>query len=177
MRHLRTILPSAVTVLCLSNLCWGAVNAWIEPANQTRLLGGMFSISIRADLPDPVLGWGLDISYDHSVLTMVGMPAIGPLWAGGFAPDGDGLAGLAFPTGAHGSSVLLATLNFSAAATGQTDLTLSVTPGDLKEGFALDPTGFAIASFQPGHLEVLPEPATALLFGIAALVLTRRKWS
>jgi len=36
------------------------------------------------------------------------------------------------------------------------------TPGDLTEGFALDPTGFATATFEPGQVNVIPEPATLL---------------
>jgi hypothetical protein len=159
-----------LALFCTPQVCWAAVNAWIEPTNQTKPLGSLFSVAIWADMSNPVLGWGLDVGYDHSVLTMIGTPVIGPLWAAGLAPDGDGLAGLTFPTGVQGNGLLLATLNFSVAAAGQTDLTLSVTPGDLNEGFALDPTGFANATFQAAHVEVLPEPATAVLFLAIVLV-------
>jgi len=50
---------------------------------------------------------------------------------------------------------------------------VSVTPGDLNEGFALAPTGFSDVTFQPGHVTV-PEPGTALVLLAAGLVTVRR---
>lgn len=139
-----------------------------DPPTETRALGEIFTMDIVADIPDPVTGWGLDMTMDDELIaSQVGSPAIGPAWAAAFAPDGDELAGLAFPDSVSGTSIILATITFSADAIGFTDLLLGVTPGDLNEGFALDPSGFADISFEPGRIQVVPEPAS--LFLLAAL--------
>ena len=143
--------------------CAASVIARIDPADQAQPVGQSFTVNIVADMTEPIVGWGLDLGYDHTVLSLVGAPAIGPLWISVFTPDGDGLAGVAFPTSVQGTNVLLATLHFNAIAKGQSDLTLSVTPGDLNEGFAADPAGFANVTYVPGHVTVTPEPAAALL--------------
>lgn len=104
-----------------------------------------------------------------------GPRVFGPEWVPAFAPDGDGLAGIAFPTGVSGNDILLATITFSGDAVGETDLFLSTTPQDLTEGFGLDPTGFAEVSFAPGHVEVIPEPASVSLLVVCCLVVFTRK--
>ncbi len=149
------------------------------PADTAVGLGSVFSVDIIADIPDPVLGWGLDLGFDGSIISLVSSPDVGAAWLAVFAPDGDELAGLAFPSGISGTDIVLATLTFSADATGETDLALSVTPGDLNEGFALDPTGFADVSFELGHVTVVPAPAAASLgmIGLGVLAWVRRRHS
>ncbi len=44
----------------------------------------------------------------------------------------------------------------------------SVTPADLTEGFALDPTGFAEVTFEPGEVTVVPTPG-AVVLGVMGL--------
>jgi hypothetical protein len=130
-------------------------------------VGASFQIDLVADLGDPILGWGLDLVFDPAVIAPSGAPTIGPGWAAAFAPDGDGLAGLAFPNGITGSGILLASQTFTAIAPGTSAVDLAVTPGDLTEGFALDPTGFAAPSFLGASVDV-PEPGGALLLALAA---------
>jgi len=158
---------------------WATVTAGFDPAVDTQMVGNLFTIDIVADIPEaePVLGWGLDLTIDDpAVISQVGSPVIGPLWYAAYAPDGDELAALAFDQSVSGTNVLLATITFSADAVGQTDLILSVTDGDLTEGFPLDPTGFAEVSFEPGDVTVIPEPlAMVLVVMMAGLLAVRRR--
>lgn len=174
MHRLTSLAMIPMLVLCCPELGWAAAAARVSPTTQTRAVGQNFSIGIYADLPQPVLGWGLDLTYDHAILGMVGSPIISAPWASVTAADGDGLAGLRFSTGISGSNILLATINFTALAEGQTDLVLSVTPDDKSEGFALDPTGFAEMSYGSGQVTVVPEPGAAGLLLIGSMFLLVR---
>jgi len=148
-----------------------------EPDSQNVLVREYVDVNVVADISDPVLGWGLDLSYDLSKLSLQGQPAIGPLWQPVNAPDGDGLAGLVFPGSISGDGVLLATLRFWTKVEGLAALDMSVTPGDLNEGFPLDPTGFAQVSFQTGCINIIPEPAmSALLLTGVGFMRQRRKF-
>jgi hypothetical protein len=86
------------------------------------------------------------------------------------------LDGLAFPSSISGTDILLATVHLSAIASGKTDLPLGVTPGDLTEGFPLDPTGFAAMTLGSAHVTAVPEPTAALLVlaGLLAMRASRR---
>ena len=152
------------------------VTVRFEPASLTVDPGTIFSMAIVADIPQPLVGWGLDLTIQNpAVVSVHAAPSIGPLWVSAYAPDGDGLAGLAFPSSVSGTGVVLATLSLSADAVGETDLWINVTPGDLSEGFALDPTGFDTFTVQAGHVKV-PEPATGLfLLAAGAVVAGRRR--
>lgn len=156
------------------------VSVRIEPAVQTVPLGSNFSVNIVADIVPPIVGWGLDLSVDTpGIASQVGLPSINMPWVAANAPDGDSLAALAFPFSpvngsVFGSSVLLATLSFHADAIGQTYLTPSATPGDLTEGFPLDPLGFASAGYTPGLVIVTPEPVCGLM-GLGCVILVVRQ--
>ena len=151
------------------------VTVRFDPASVTINPGTIFSVAIVADIPQPVVGWGLDLNIQNpAVVSVAAAPSIGPPWVSAYAPDGDGLAALAFPTSVSGTGVVLATLSLSADAVGETDLWINVTPGDLSEGFALDPTGFDTFTVVPGHVKV-PEPSTIALLGLAALGVAFRR--
>jgi hypothetical protein len=143
--------------------------------------GDVFSVNLVASIPEPVLGWGLDVGYDASVLTLVGMPAIGPSWSPGWTPDGDGLSGLAFPLAISGADVLLATVTFEALAVGTSELVSSITAGDLTEGFPMTSPGtFADATFEAATVDVLaavtvPEPSTVALMALGLPMLGLRR--
>ncbi|MBI4791729.1 MAG: hypothetical protein HY789_03115 [Deltaproteobacteria bacterium] len=85
-----------------------AITVYFSPLDAIVSAGETFSVDLMADLPtESVLGWGLDVSFDPSVIAMEEPPAIGPLWtAAPFTMDGDGLAGLAFPLPLTGNSIL-----------------------------------------------------------------------
>lgn len=164
-----------VTLLCSGSLCAAAVTVWFEPPAQTRNVGEAFFVDILASMSEPVLGWGLDLAWEPSILGAQGAPVIGASWSQVVTPDGDGLAGLAFPLGVQGSEVLLARVALVALAVGETNLLLSITPDDPTEGFLLDPVGSASPSFQPAQVTVTPEPATAALLVLLGFVGARRR--
>jgi len=164
---------------------WGTpVTVYFDPSDSIVNIGDNFSVDLKADIPEPVLGWGLDVSFDPSILAMTGDPIIGSDWQTSpfppplSNPDGDGLAGLAFPLPVSGNDILLATLSFDALALGTSPLVASFTPGDLTEGFPLVlPGSFAEVVFIDGSVSPVPEPATILLLvsGMASMGVFGRK--
>lgn len=165
---------------CLPQLAAGQSNdsviVRLAPAVVDVQVGDIFTIDLLADLgAHSVIGWGLDLGYDDLALAPVGPPEIGPLWTASFAPDGDGLTGFSRAWSTSGESVLLARLTYQALSPGETQLVPSYTSADLNEGFPLDPVGFANITFEPGMVNVVPEPAACLLLtALAALAVTRR---
>ncbi len=160
--------------LAIATTANALVTVHFEPADAQVAVGSTFSVQMLADITEPVVGWGLDVSFDPAVLARNAPPVLGPAWLAGNAPDGDGLLGVAFPESVSGNAILLATLQFTAIAPGQTWLTAATTPGDWNEGFALDPDGFDAFTVQPASLTVLPEPATAGWLVVFALLAARR---
>jgi hypothetical protein len=161
--------------MCLCKSAWADLFVRFDPADTTVEVGNSIDINIVADIGDPILGWGLDLSYDDTIITQLGNPTIGPLWQPTSAPDGDNLAALAFPDSVSGNDVTLATIKVWTKALGQSDLTLGITPGDNTEGFPLDPTGFAQATFITGHITVTPEPAGILMLLTSGLILLGKR--
>jgi len=146
----------------------------IETSTPSPDLGSTFEVQIIADFTDPILGFGLDLDFDETELSVVAPPTIGPDWFGVFAPDGDGLAGLAGGAGVLGTDVLLATVSLSADDAGLALLGLSITLDDLTEGFALIPTGFDAVSFTGAEVQISPEPSTSLLLTLGLVALSAR---
>jgi len=185
-KKLRLVLSAvACTLVGLSTMGSRAeasiVTVRFDPPVQAIPLGDPFTVDIVADIDMPVVGWGLDFTpATPGIISLTGPPAIGADWLGASAPDGDGLAGLASPLppvngSVSGIGIVLATLSLSADTIGSTDLVASITPGDLTEGFALDPIGFATVTFQAGQITVVPEPATILVLLFSGLGLTRSR--
>ena len=136
----------------------------------------MASIPLTVSLSSPLdLHMSMAMASYSPVVSQTAAPSIGPLWVAAYAPDGDGLATLAFPSSVSGSGILLASVSLSADTIGQTALWISTTPGDLNEGFALASTGFADLTFESGHVTVTPEPGSLALLATATLVFRRRK--
>lgn len=146
--------------------------------------GGTVNVDIVADIPEntAVVGWGLDLSIvNAAIANLTGAVVATPPWDAVTAPDGDGLAGLAPTppgTGIWGNAVILATLTFTGLMEGTTAIALSNTPGDLNEGFAIDPLlggGFATVNYVGGTVTVLPEPTSLGLLALAGLLALRRR--
>jgi hypothetical protein len=183
----RAILALTFMVLLHHGLSWSLpITVSVRSPEQLEP-GEIFMVDLIADLPDPVLGFGLDLAFDESLLRLTMPPAVGDLWSPGLGFDADGLAGLAFPP-VSGEDILLARLTFEALAAGISPLQPRTTPGDLTEGFALAfptaPGSFAEVVFVSGSVTIrdsaatIPEPGTLLLLGtgMASLaVLGRRR--
>jgi len=170
----RLLLAASACAVCLSSSLSAQVTVRFDPPHEVVPTGTLFDVDLVADIAQPVVGWGLDLSITNpTIAALIGISAYGPSWTPAYAPDGDWLAGLAFPNSVAGNDVLLATLTFVAGDLGQTDLLASYTLTDMTEGFPLDPTGFAQVTFQPGRITVTPEPATLLLVAPAAVMFAR----
>lgn len=156
------------------------VEVSFDPLDSAVYPGDTFSINLTADIPDPVLGFGLDLAFDPTILSLDwDNIVIGSQWIPAMALDGDKLAGMAFPLPVSGDDIVLAALSFTALNLGKTDLMASYTVGDFTEGFPLFPSGFADVVFVDGSVSVVPEPATWLLFcfGMLGMVgVKKRIW-
>jgi len=151
-----------------SALALATVSTQFDPVLAEVVLGSTIEVTIIADIPEPVIAWGLDVVVsDDAVLELSEPPTIGSAWAPASTPDGDQLGGLAFPTAVSGDDVVLASLTYFAVSIGEADLMVEVTPDDPTEGFGLDPTGFAATSFVPATVIVTPEPRTLWLIVVA----------
>jgi len=168
-------------ILGITSSALAHTHVYFNPGSDTVVIGDSFSIDILANITNPILGFGLDLTFsDNSILTFDGY-SVGT----GFfqtPPDLDpeiDLGALAMPSSISGAGVLLACLDFTAAACGDTDLLLSATFGDFTEGFPLDPFGFDTWTYDSGNISVsvVPEPSTLLLalFGLIGLVAVRKK--
>jgi len=168
-------MPVVAAAFCaLTASAQAGVIVYVRPSADQVLPGESFTVQLRADIDQPVVAWGLDLAFNSAVVQRSGPPAIGPAWFPAYAPDGDGLAGVAFPVPVVGANTLLATIVFEALTPGTCPLAASFTPGDLNEGFALDPVGFAQVSFIPASVTVLPEPGLLLPAALPWIARRRR---
>jgi len=136
-----------------------------------------YYVDIVADIPeaDAIVGWGLDLDVALPGVADWTFVTVGPAWTGTPAPDGDDLAGLAFPTPVFGTGVVLARVEFTGYSVGLTGVLPGVTPTDLNEGFVKLGGAFVPATFAGGEVEVVPEPATLTLLALVGLVVLRRR--
>ena len=166
-----------LTTLALSlwiNQAQATVNVWCEPANATVAVGETVTMEIWADFSIPVTGWGLDAFPALSEFAAITDVAIGSAWSGSDTLDGDGLAGLSFPNGNNGVT-LLTSITIEGLLEGYTPLTLDYSPaedeGFLTESGTLDQN----VSFSPTAIQVVPEPASVSLMLLSVLLLHHRR--
>ncbi len=166
-----------------------------DPADSSVAVGDSIEIDVLANIPEPVVSFGVDLTFDNALLALTNT-AFGSDWTP-VPPlsDGVGFGALLTPTfplppppgGIAGTDILLLTLTFQALAPGSSPLLLSATPGDLSDGFALATGGFADVNFVPGTVDIVqggggpvpvPEPATGalMLVGLVALYAHRRRY-
>jgi len=190
-RKLRRALPAIGLGLLVSSLlpagpAAAAAIVRLVPSATAVATGEAFTVLLRADLGLPILAFGLDVHWDAGLLDYLGPAVFAPGWiqlsnvTGASAQPFPALAllnlgALANPGPVIGSDFLLATLSFRGKALGVADLELSITSTDLTEGFALStPGSFDSATLAGASVNVVPEPATALLFAAGLLVLSAR---
>ncbi|HKB68516.1 MAG TPA: cohesin domain-containing protein [Pyrinomonadaceae bacterium] len=148
-----TLLASAASEAIAQN----PVTVRFDPQNTTVTAGDSFTVKLVADIPAPVVGWGLDVGFDSALLSLESVE-VGPAWHAATAADGDSLAGLVFPSPVSGQNTLLATLHLKAkvsSCTGTATLVASFTANDLAEGFPLPLGDFANATFVSGSVSVV----------------------
>jgi len=182
---MKKVFLGTVLSLIMPTVAWALpVTVSLEASNNAVFVGDIFTISILADIPDPVLGWGLDLSFDSGLVNQSMLPLVNATWMPGLTMDGDGLAGLAFPAPVSGADVLLASLTFEATSAGLATFSAGYTPTDLTEGFPLAfalPGSFADVLFENTLVTInnvsVPEPGALFLFGtgLAFFGMTRRK--
>lgn len=155
----------------------------ILPQGSPIGIGQTTQVTFSLSATDPILGWGFALEWDPSILEIVSQSA-GPLWFDVSNGTLGMLGGLAFPEGLAGDNILLAELTVKGVGVGTSRLSITVDPSDFSQGFALDPTGFAAFTVNPGALTVtgttaatVPEPSAAglLAFSLAAFAVRRRQ--
>ncbi len=157
-----------VTACMLATKAQATATVFLELPASPPIVGELFDVQIVANLPNAVLGWGLDFEIAMSDVAATTGVEIGGSWLSIATADGDGLGGVAFPDPVSDQHVVLATISLEALAEGTTELILSDNHlTDLTEGFALEPDGFESVEYVSSNLTVIPEPSViSLLAGL-----------
>lgn len=155
----RLLLVVVIGLAAAMEIAWGnTVVVSADPPSPVFNMGDVFSVELFADLPDPIIGWGFDVFYDTSSVSLNSFVA-GPLWFPVSNPsDANEVGGLAFPTPVGGPDVLLGTLSFTALKTGSITLDLAYDPNDPTQGFALLDGEFDPSNLRIESASTVPEP-------------------
>lgn len=116
-----------------------------DPPNPVVSSGNQITFNVVAEIPDPVIGYGLDLQFDNVALSLDGVEA-GSRWLSAKASNGSPLVGLAFPGPVSGPGIVLATVHLhvnQSGCKGATTISVDAKADDLTEGFALEGAGFA----------------------------------
>jgi hypothetical protein len=163
-----------------------------------------FVVDIKANIADanPIVGWGFDIWFDESVTGPGTIVAYGPDWLGLAAPTPDpddpsvdlNLEAITvWPDplpGVTGNEVLLASISFPGAGTGDSLTLGDHNPwnglGDWNEGFIIQPpptcnfaqVGYVDLNPDPFIITIpvpIPEPTSLALLLLGGLAVIRRR--
>jgi hypothetical protein len=144
--------------------------------------GQTFSVDLLADIPDPILAFGLDADFDTTQLLLDSF-TVGPSWFSATGTEANDYLGLAFPDPVSGNGTLLGTFSFTALVDGSSTITLAYDSENLSEGFLLLSGGFAENNL-PDEAPIstpVPEPqsasmvATGLFAAVAMTMYARRR--
>jgi hypothetical protein len=157
MKSQAKIIFALLSMLCMlgaGETAAAQVSLSFDPASPTVASGGAISARLLANIPNPIIGYGLDLQFDSVALSFDSLE-VGPSWFSATSANGSPLVGLAFPGPVSGPDVVLATLHFhvnQGQCRGTTTLSVNAKPDDLTEGFALVTGGFA--DFSPASADV-----------------------
>jgi len=185
----RTIYISFITLLI--SLAWTNVNAGVVIINPdiTQVeLNDIFTVDIDAQgFTEAVDGWGMDVNWDTSFLTLESANVNTTLWSftnssGDSSTVGSllNIGGSQF--GAETGDFNLATLTFRAIGTGSTDIRLSITD-DVLDAFRWSSGGFIALpnGTVNGTVEIssvpLPAGVWLMLTGLSTLLIGARRKS
>ena len=168
----RKSLICVAAILMSATAALADISVWLDPATPTVDVGGTVFVDLMASFDEPVMAWGLDLTIGYPTYASWIDTKIGDDWDATTTLDGDGLAGLRFPSGVSGD-VLLATLTFEGLSAGTTSLAVSSGPEE-DEGILLQAGSLATnVQFTGACLTVVPEPAAFVL--LAGLLVLRRR--
>ena len=164
------------------------VNVHVEPALQTVDVLDTFELTFAADMSEPLLGFGFELTFDDQLFELDSI-AIGHDFLAATNNGDDLMSALAFPDPVSGDDVVLGTATFTAMEAGTGIFGIKVAEDDLTQGFAEVSIG-AFADFDVatgtvtsgatfdggagGGGPVVPEPTTLSLLGFGALLVARR---
>ena len=190
----------AITSLLMLLLLLAASNAQAVPSMSIDIAGGgpnatigigetvtvsLYGNSIPAGGDgNGLFGFGFSIVYDDALLSSADAAA-GALWTGvGFTdsrndPGDVGITANRFfmTSGPSGDDILLASIDFTGSAAGTSSLALGYYTGGSGDNVLFDASVLDTSAsfFQSGSINVVPEPHTALLFGMGLMFLGVRQ--